>query len=343
MKNFLKPLLLFVMGASVLSCSNDDDSSSNIPGDSQPSTAYLYATSHNGSVTRYDINEEDPTVNYQTESSDAEGIYYDDDGSFTIVSRDPSQLQNYADVNQVGDDVNVDLTINTTGTTDFSSGRDVAEDDDFYIVADNSDVDGDENTPDGRFYVYTKNSTGFQLRNVVTVNFSVWGIVIEDNNLYAVVDKTNELAVFNNFLSTYTTNETATASKRVAVEGIVRTHGLDLDDNTMVMTDIGDAASDSDGGLHIINNFSSVLSATEDGGMISLDNQARISGSNTSLGNPVNVVYDDDYDTAYVAEVANGGGRVLSFNNIRNNGGGNITPQVNNILSGASSVYLYTE
>jgi hypothetical protein len=331
-----------MMGTTLLSCSDDDDSNNSTPETSE--TAYLYATSHNGSVTRYDINQESPLVTYQIESSDAEGIYYDDDNdSFTVVSRDPSQLQNYNGVNQAGDNSTPNLPLNLAGTNDYTSGRDIAEDDGFYVVSDNSDVDGDENTQDGRFLIYTKSATGFQLRNTVTVNFSVWGIVLDDNKLYAVVDKTNELAVFDNFLNTYTTDVNATPSKQVAVEGIVRTHGLDLDDNTMVMTDIGDAASDSDGGIHIINNFSSVLNDTENGGMISLSNQIRIAGSNTNLGNPVNVVYDDDYDTAYVAELANAGGRILAFNNIRNNTGGNISPQINNTLTGASSVYLYTE
>jgi len=61
------------------------------------------------------------------------------------------------------------------------------------------------------------------------------------------------------------------------------------------------------------------------------------------LGNPVNVVYDAESDVVYVAELANGGGRVLSFNSVSENTGGNVAPVINNVLPGVSSLFLYKE
>ncbi len=340
MKKFIRPIFMLAAGTMMISCS-DDDSMGRTPVETSE-TAHLYATSHNGSVTRYDINNGE-TTSYETSSDDAEGIYYDgDDDSFTIVSRSSASLESYLDIGGLETGVDLNLSLDLSSSSDLQSPRDIAVNGNIYVVADNADVDGDDTTADGRFFIYTKTSSGFELRNVVSVDFKVWGIEFVDNDLYAVVDATNMLAVFTNFSSTYMTDMEASASKTVEVEGIVRTHGLDYDGGTMIMTDIGDAASDSDGGFHVITNFDSKFNATMDGGMISIEDQMRVSGGNTNLGNPVNVVYDSNYDAVFIAEVANGGGRVLAFSDVSTTSG-NRSPQINNSLSGASAVYFYTE
>ena len=340
MKNFIKPIFMLVAGTMIFSCSDDDGMGENPVRPS--STAHLYATSHNGSVTRYDINTSETTT-YQTSSDDAEGIYYDgDDDSFTIVSRSSTSLESYIGIDKLETGVDLNIDIDLSSSSDLKSPRDIAVNGNMYVVADNADVDGDDTTADGRFFIYTKTSSGFQLRNVVTVDFKVWGIEFIGDDLYAVVDTTNKLAVFTNFSSAYMTNMNVSATKTVEVEGIVRTHGLDYDGGTMVMTDIGDAASDSDGAFHVITNFDSKFNTTMDGGMISIDDQMRVSGGNTNLGNPVNLAYDANYDAVFIAEVANGGGRVLAFSEVSTLIG-NRSPQINNSLSGASAVYFYTE
>ena len=59
------------------------------------------------------------------------------------------------------------------------------------------------------------------------------------------------------------------------------------------------------------------------------------------MGNPVDVAYDGDTKTVFIAEAGNGGGRILAFNNI--SGGGNLTPAYNTTLSKASAVFLHKE
>ncbi|MDN3595504.1 hypothetical protein [Zunongwangia endophytica] len=341
MKKIIKPIFMLLLGTALVSCSDDDDGLGEMPTNTSE-TAYLYATSHNGSVTRYDLNSSEMTT-YETSSDDTEGIYYDgNDDSFTIVSRSSTSLESYAGIEMLdtGIDLNVDLDISSD--SELESPRDIAVNGMFYVVADNADVDGDDSTADGRFFIYTKTSSGFQLRNVVTVDFKVWGIEFVGDDLYAVVDTTNKLAILDDFVAMNTTDAEVSATKTVEIEGIIRTHGLDYDGGTMVMTDIGDAGSDDDGAFHVITNFDSKLSATMDGGMIELNDQMRVGGNNTNLGNPVNVSYDAASDMVFIAELANGGGKVLAFDEA-STASGNKSPQINNTLSGASAVYYYTE
>jgi len=88
----------------------------------------------------------------------------------------------------------------------------------------------------------------------------------------------------------------------------------------------------------IIEDFTSKFNSTANGAMLSASQQTRVAGEATLLGNPVDVAYDAATQTVFVAEAGNGGGRILAFNNIGS--GGNITPDVNNSLAAASSVYL---
>lgn len=326
----------------IYSCSDDDDS---VTDDevSEDSRAELYASSNtNGNPTMYDLSDSDniETKTFLTLSTDAEGIYYDEDeDQLTQASRSMLKLNTYGDISVTEDGINLDLVLESSA--DLESPRDIAVNGDIFVVSDNADVDGDPNTDDGRFFVYTKTASGFTLRNTVEVSFAVWGIEFVGNDLFAVVDKTSDIAQFSDF-SSVTTNTTVAPTKQITVEGIVRTHGIGFDDGTMILTDIGDASVDSDGGFHIISNFQSKFNGVADGEtLVVADNQTRVSGGSTFLGNPVSADYDADSDTVFIAERANGGGRVLAF--VDASEGGNISPDINNELSGASSVYYYSE
>jgi len=318
------------------SCSDDDDDNGTDDTIAMDS-ARLFATTHSGSIVQYNL---DAGTSYtvNTSSTDAEGIFFDeDDNSLILASRDPKQIQYYGDID-MWDGSMTNVTAEFMGSSDLMSPRDVAVNGDLIVVADNADVDGDDTTADGKFYIYTRSSDGFTLRNTITVDFKVWGIEFVGDTLYAIVDTTNMLASFENFLSN-DTDATVDATKTVMVEGIVRTHGLDYDNGTMVLTDIGDAGSDADGALHVITDFDNKFNNMMDEATLVLADQMRISGAATLLGNPVNVVYDAESDMIYVAELANGGGRVLGFNDA-SNASGNATPTINNMLSGVSSVYF---
>jgi len=296
------------LGTKILFTSNNDDGNVN-----------TFNVGDINSVTRATLN---------TSTTAADGIYYDSDDDIVVqASRSSFGLEGYSDISLNAPLVTVNVNASVVGTTDMSSPREVAVNNDFYVVADNADVDGNADTPDGRLFVYVKEGNR----------------IFIGNDLYAVADATNRLAVYNNFLSN-SSDATLAASKTIAAEGIVRTHGLTYDamTDTMILTDIGAASNgQDDGGFHVISNFSSKFRNTADGATLAVGEQTRVSGSNTMMGNPVDVAFDGETGTVFIAEAGNNGGRILAFNNI--NTGGNLTPVYNASLAKASAVYLHKE
>ena len=109
----------------------------------------------------------------------------------------------------------------------------------------------------------------------------------------------------------------------------------------MVLTDVGLATSDSDGGIIVLKGFTELFAATPNMGTIALNKQIRIYGSATSLGNPVDVAYDHFTKTIFVAERLNGGGKLLTFDLPNSNV--NAMPKSSRAEAGVSSVYLFRE
>ncbi|MDW5287689.1 hypothetical protein [Formosa sp. PL04] len=321
------------------SCSDDDDDNNS----AGATSATIIYTSNNsdGNITSYDVSDltNITSKTLLTASTMADGIYYDSSSDAAIqASRSGLNLEGFTSISNSM--TNTSVTIDISGSSDMSSPRELAVNGNTYVVADNADVDGNNETPDGKLFIYTKSGNSFTLRNTITTDFKLWGITFDGDDLYAVVDATNELAVYTDFLSN-TGDATVSASKRIAIEGIVRTHGLTYDAaaDVMVLTDIADATNtQDDGGFHIIEGFTSKFNNVENGATLALAQQIRVAGSATLLGNPVDVAYDAATQTVYIAEAGNGGGRILAFNNIGS--GGNITPDINNSLAAASSVYL---
>lgn len=336
-----------IAAASFVSCSDDDDNSTDdISGESD--RAELYVTSGNsGAVTVYDFTTETPMQKtIEASGSSNEGVYYEDDNDeLYVVSRSSNQINTYTNIWATLEDQMLEVEVGVSSSSDLESPRKIAVNDNIVVVADNADVDGDETTADGRFFIYTKSAGALTLRNTVEVDFAVWGITFKDNDLLAVVDKTSDLAIFENFASANTIDAEVAASKTITIEAITRTHGIayEDDDDVLVMTDIGDAASDSDGGFHVITDATAKLNAVANGEMLAVGQQIRVAGNETMLGNPVDVAYDDETKTIFIAEVANGGGRVLAYSQTDYRNGGNVAPSVNNSLSGANSVYYHEE
>jgi hypothetical protein len=339
MKKIKYFLPIFAISTILLSCSLDDNGGGGNP-PPNPILASVYATSNTSSTiavldfTPYGI----ASRSFLTSSTDNEGIYYDDDADELVMnSRNQSVINTYSNIENVANGSTLNLLLSSDSV--LESPRDIAVDDDFYIVADNADVDGDTTTNDGRFFVFRRDASGYTLRNTVTVNFAVWGIELIGNDLYAVVDKTSDVAVLKNFTATYTTDVTATPDKQITIEGITRTHGIAEDDGAVVLTDIGDAENDSDGAFHFISGFVSKFDATDNGGTLAVaGNQVRVSGNFTNLGNPVAVEYDGDIQTVFIAERANEGGKILLFNDFVP--GGNLEPAFSAAFAGASSLYF---
>lgn len=340
MKSIKLMALVCASVISLTSCSDND-----IDLNLQNETKILFTSNNSdGNVNMYNVTDMSNITNttLSTTTIKADGIYYNGTEDIVVqASRSTFGLEGYTgiDTNAASASVNIGIT----GSLDMTSPRELAVNGNFYVVADNADVDGDSTTNDGRLFIYSKTGNSFTLRNTITTNIKLWGIVFKGNDLYAIADTTNELAVYTDFLSN-TSTTAISASKTIAIEGIVRTHGLTYDtaSDVMVLTDIGEASNgQDDGGFHVITDFTSKFNATSNGSILALNQQTRVSGANTLLGNPVDVAYDSDSKTVFIAEAGNGGGRILAFNNI--NSGGNLTPKYNATLAAASAVFLHKE
>lgn len=326
-KLIFKAAFIAVLCAGFVSCDDNDD-------DNGPKRSELYATNTaSGNVTAYNL--AGTTVTTQTFagiSTSNEGVVYDAaTDQLLVASRSNDNVNVFTNVFAQLTGAAA-LTPPTVSTVNLNSPRAVAISGNLVVVAD---------TGANEFIIYTRNGANLTFRNKVTVTFPVWGIEFIGNDLYAVVDMSSDLAVFNNF-GANATNVTLQPSKRVTVQGIVRTHGIkySAQDNLLIMTDVGAATDPTDGAFHLINNFSSVINNTANAGTIALSSQTRVAGAATLMGNPVAVDYDANNNVVFIAEAANGGGRILSFNNA--SAGGNIAPTINNTLAGANAVSFYS-
>lgn len=322
-----------VLALSLSSCSNDNNDSM-----SNPELTIVTSSNTSGKVTYIDLLKPSAMVSSFTISSlDAEGISYDSSTDNMIVaSRTNNRLESYSGVKSAAASGATSLTLSFSGSNlDFTNARETAVSGDKVIVVQDQLA---SNNLVNKLLVYQKTAMGFTLLNSYTTGFKLWGIHIEGNDLYAVVDLTSDIVQFKNFMSN--ASGPITATKRVTIEGLVRTHGITYSamDNLMILTDVGSATSDTDGGLVYINNFNSVFAATANMGTIAMSSQVRIYGPNSQLGNPVDVGYDSVTNITYVAERLNGGGKVLSFSKATMSG--DATPLTVRTESGVTSIFV---
>ena len=336
-------LPLAFLAISFASC-NDDDSmvaTDPEPIDTTPTPAVelkLFTSSNtSGSISFTDLLSPSPSPkSFAVASTDSDGIFYDPFKDQVIqASRTNNRVEAYSGFRNSIIASATSLNFAFSSTSDFTNAREIAVSGDKVVVTQDQNA-GNSNT--SKFYVYQRNNDGFSLLNTYTVDIKLWGIHLEGNTMYAIADNTSDLVVYNNFFANAT--GIITASKRVTIEGLVRTHGITYSnqDNVMVLSDVGLASSATDGGLIIINNFSSVLNATVNMGTIAMNNQIRIYGPNSLLGNPVDVAYDFVTNDIYVAERLNGGGQVLKFSFPTTNG--DFAPQTARTEAGVTAVYL---
>ncbi|MBM1107755.1 hypothetical protein JQC67_16485 [Aurantibacter crassamenti] len=310
---------------------SSDETDGDIGTSSSNMSSRLYTTNNaNGNINVYD-NMGLLTKTITSNSSATEGIYYDGLNDAIIqASRSELMAQYYSGFSLITDLATVSADF--SGSAELMSPREIAVFGNKVVVSDNGE---------NEFYVYTYDGSNLTLLNTLQVGFNVWGITFMGNDLLAVVDNSSDLAVFPNFLSSYTADGMITAEKKITIEGIVRTHGIDYSesDDVLVMTDIGDAAdANTDGGFHIIENFTAKLADLSTGGTLASMNQIRIAGPSTQMGNPIDVAYDHKTKSVFIAEVGNG--KILGFSNVLNSSG-DIAPSFSNDLMSASSLYLY--
>jgi hypothetical protein len=315
-------------------CSNDDTGSTAVVRD------YKLFTSSNtsGKISITDLATATPTTkSFTVGATDADGIFYNPTADEIIqASRTNTRLDIYNNIKMAYSSDMASLNLLTSSAaTDFSNPREIAVSGDTVIVTqDQSAANGLTN----KLMVYKRTASGLTLFKSFTVNFKLWGIHYEGTTLYAVADATGDLVSFSNFIDN--ADGAIIPTKRVTIEGLVRTHGITYSatDNLMVLTDVGDAASATDGGIITISNFTSVFNSTTNGGMIAIAAQKRIYGPNSLLGNPVDVAYDSVSNSIFIAERLNGGGQVLTFDAPTTNG--DVAPDSARAEAGVSAVYL---
>ena len=329
-----KKLVLLAFIPALFSCSNDDNSTT----PSNPELRLVTSSNTSGKVSYTDLMESSPTVkSFTIGSLDTDGVFYDSErDEILLASRSFNKLEVYNGIKNAVATNAAALNLALASGSEFNNPREVA------VVGDKVVVTQDQNAANAntnKLLVYQRTGNSLTLLNNYTVNFKTWGIAIDGTTLYAIADLTGDLVVFENFFGK--PNGAITPTKRVTIQGLVRTHGIAFSkmDDRMVLTDVGAASSDFDGGLIVINNFSSVLGMTSNGGTIALSNQVRIYGPMSTMGNPVDVAYDEGNDKIYVAERLNMGGRLLTFNLPTTTG--DAAPAAARAEAGISSVHLH--
>lgn len=339
MKKGVILMMVFTTIALLSSCTTDDKMGGSGPADLTIRATLFAASNTMNSISSFDYTSEGLMIKSNRISSENnEGIFYDKDNDELAVGSASQRVVNiFSNLKNVQDGQDLNLRISSDGI--LQNPRDLVAKDNIYIVSDNTDLDGDPDTDEGRFFVFERDENGFGLRNTVTVDYAVWGIQLIGNDLYTAVDKTGDVAVLKNFIENYTTDVTASPDKRITIEGINRIHGIAEDRGVVVLTDIGGENNPSDGGFQMINDFVSKFNNTPDGEELELvGNQVRVSGNLTKLGNPVAVDYSYSRQTVYIAERLNGNGKILFFTDVE--AGGGLSPSLEVDFKGASSVFF---
>ena len=268
-----------------------------------------------------------------TTGIDADGIsFVDTDDRLIQLNRTDNRVDVFKNVSSSLSNSDP-LNLSFSSSSDFTNGREIAVNKELVIVAqDASETNGNVNA----LVTYESDEDGISLSKTNNVGINLWGIHIIGSTLWAVVDNSNRLAVFENFFTA--PGGDLEPGLVVEVEGLVRTHGLTYvpAQDLLILTDIGSAASADDGAILVINNFQDAIAD----GTISLAEQIRIGGNNTFLGNPVDVAYESSTDRIFVAERASGGGRVLGYN--MPTASGNFFPSYNQLFAGASAIFAQT-
>lgn len=322
-----------ILSLTLISCSDDDSN-----GQSTPELKLITSSNTTGKISFINLLASSPSAySFTVNGTDNDGVYYNTTSDEVILaSRTNNRLETYSGLKDGFENSLDNLTLsNFSSNTDFTNAREIAVSGNMVVVTQDQAA---SNSDTNKFFVYQKSASGYSLLNEYTLDFKVWGIHLEGTTLYAIADLTSDLLVFNNFFANATGSISPT--KRVTIEGLTRTHGITYskNDNVMILTDVASAADATDGGLIIINNFTSVLNSTSNMGTIAMSNQVRIYGANSTLGNPVDVAYDYVTNVIYVAERANGGGKVLTFNFPTSSG--DVTPASSRIEAGVAAVYL---
>lgn len=334
----LSLLLLAMATLTFTSCDDDDDTFLGIDLDDDGTLFLSSNTSGTVGVINLEDGDTPPVETFTANGMDADGLYYDGgEGNLYQVDRTNSIVVEYNDVRDDLDDPN-GIDIEARSASDFSSGRGMAYRNDRLVVAQQG-IEGNDNS--NRLVVFNTDDDNDKIELVASypTNIALWGIQFVGDALYAVVDKSDSVAIYNNFLSN-SAGDSIVPDRYLKIDGITRTHGIQYNeaDDIMILTDIGDAGSPDDGALVVIRDF--MPFAATGNNTVSESGFTRIAGATTLLGNPVDVDYDEETDRIYVADRASNGGTLIVFEGTAS---GDATPLRQIQFPGLSSLYLHRD
>ncbi len=266
---------------------------------------------------------------FDTKLPDGNGIVFDPfSGTVFQVSRQAKNVRTF--------------TVNTNGSLtakasfvdeNLPSAREIAYDrlKKTLYVASNSD---------SAIYVYVGVDTisgNARATKKLKLNGQPWGIHLENDNLYVVIDQNRvEVQLFQSVSALQVGS--IEPSKKITIAGAKRLHGITYSAarDVLILTDIGEASLGnftSDGAIYTISGAAGKF--TTGGSVVPT---TAISGLSTNLGNPVDVAWDSrsEKDMIYVAEKANK--KILVFKLTDN---GNVAPTVSaSLTSLPEAIYL---
>ncbi len=312
---------------------NDDSTDMNMDDDSLAIGRFFASSNTMNTIGVFDETENNSVsyMSFTANGEDSDGLYYDTSSDLLYqTNRSENNVVAYTNTTDTNLDSNA-IETSFMSTSNFSNGRGLTMLDDKLIVAQDGN---DENENQNSLAVYEVNGDEIEFENAYNTDFNLWGIEANDDILFAIIDNSNTLAIFNEFDDLE--EDLAVQDSTVTVENLVRTHGLTYypENDMMILTDIWSAESDSDGWIIVVNNF---MDAIEDE-VISADEQIVISGPNSLLWNPVDVAYSPETNIIMVAERANAWGQILGFMMPTQNG--DTAPDYQYDFDGASAIYF---
>ncbi|SKB68192.1 NHL repeat-containing protein [Daejeonella lutea] len=267
---------------------------------------------------------------YDTKLPDGNGIFFDPySGTVYQVSRQAKNIRSFT--------VKPDGSLTQKGSfidDALPSAREIAFDRvrKTLYIASNSD---------SSLYVYVGIDTiagTARATKKLKLDGQPWGIHLEDDNLFVVMDKNRvEVQLFEKASSMQV--GTIVPTKKITIAGATRLHGITYSStrDALILTDIGEPSAPgfkTDGKIFIIET---VLAKFDPKGALITPTRV-ISGLGTSLGNPVDVAWDSraGKDIIYVAEKANQQILVFKFQD-----NGNASPQrIATLTSFPEAIYL---
>ena len=294
---------------------------------SVPVAGFFVSSNTSGNIGAFAISSNGDIVqgSFPSNGMDADGIFYDTSNDVLY------QLNRTNNTIDLFSNVSTNPTLVTSSTSDFSNGREIAVTGSKLVVAQDANAG---NSDQNKLIVYDITSSSITLDKVYDVDINLWGIHANGGQLFAIVDNSSDVAIFDDFFTQPA--GTLMPTSVVTIENLVRTHGIHYvaDKDMMFLTDVGAASSATDGALIRVKQWST---ASADG-TVTMMEQIRVAGGTSGLGNPVDVAYDSGSDIVYVAERANGGGRVLGYRSPNASGG--ISPIYSTFFEGASGIHL---